>query len=67
LWRNADYIPEVELVGHTGGAYGLRSAMFFHPEEKYGFIVISSGAKRSDEELLKGIIKLMYDHFIANE
>jgi hypothetical protein len=41
--------------------------MFFHPEEKYGFIVISSGAKRSDEELLKGIIKLMYDHFIANE
>jgi CubicO group peptidase (beta-lactamase class C family) len=22
LWRNADYIPEVELVGHTGGAYG---------------------------------------------
>lgn len=67
LWRNTDYIPEVELVGHTGGAYGLRSAMFFHPEEKYGFIVISSGAKRSDEELLKGIIKLMYDHFIANE
>jgi CubicO group peptidase (beta-lactamase class C family) len=67
LWRNTDYIPEVELVGHTGGAYGLRSAMFFHPEEKYGFIVISSGAKRSDEGLLKGIIKLMYDHFIANE
>lgn len=67
LWRNRDYIPEVELVGHTGGAYGLRSAMFFHPEEKYGFIVISSGAKNSDEDLLKGMIKIMYDHFIANE
>ncbi len=67
LWRNMDYIPEVEFVGHTGSAYGLRSAMFFQPEEKYGFIVISSGAKKSDEELLKGIIKLMYDHFIANE
>ena len=67
LWRNRDYIPEVELVGHTGGAYGLRSAMFFHPEEKYGFIVISSGAKNSDEGLLKGMIKIMYDHFIANE
>ncbi|NMB37274.1 MAG: beta-lactamase family protein [Bacteroidales bacterium] len=67
LWRTTEYIPEIELVGHTGSAYGLRSAMFFHPEEKYGFVVISSGAKASDTELLKGIIKLMYDHFIANE
>lgn len=67
LWRTTEYIPEIELVGHTGSAYGLRSAMFFHPEEKYGFVVISSGAKASDVELLKSIIKLMYDHFIANE
>lgn len=67
LWRTTEYIPEIELVGHTGSAYGLRSAMFFHSEEKYGFIVISSGAKASDVELLKGTIKLMYDHFIANE
>lgn len=67
LWRTTEYIPEIELVGHTGSAYGLRSAMFFHSEEKYGFVVISSGAKASDVELLKGTIKLMYDHFIANE
>ncbi len=67
LWRNSDYIPEVELVGHTGGAYGLRSAMFFHPEEKYGFIVISSGTKSPQDTILQGTIKIMYDHFIANE
>jgi hypothetical protein len=57
----------VELVGHTGGAYGLRSAMFFHPEEKYGFIVISSGTKSPQDTILQGTIKIIYDHFIANE
>lgn len=44
LWTTDLYSPGVTLVGHTGGAYGMRSAMFFHPEEKYGFVVISNGA-----------------------
>lgn len=32
-----------KLKGHTGSAYGLYSAMFFHPEEKFGIVVISNG------------------------
>lgn len=31
------------LKGHTGVAYGLFSAMFFQPEEKFGIVVISNG------------------------
>ena len=44
LWQTDEYSPGVTLVGHTGGAYGLCSAMFFNPEEKYGFTVICSGS-----------------------
>lgn len=31
------------MKGHTGVAYGLYSAMFFQPEEKFGIVVISNG------------------------
>lgn len=44
LLRTDDYSPGVSLYGHKGGAYGLRSAYYFNPEQKYGFIVISSGS-----------------------
>ncbi len=62
------YVPGVRLVGHTGGAYGLRSAMFFDPEKKYGFVMISSGCKNSAEEgdlnVISGSLRRMYDYFI---
>lgn len=32
-----------KMKGHTGVAYGLYSAMFFLPEEKFGIVVISNG------------------------
>jgi len=31
------------MKGHTGSAYGLYSAMFFQPKEKFGIVVISNG------------------------
>jgi len=68
LWLADNYVPGITLVGHTGGAYGLRSAMFFHPEEKYGFVVICSGAhypEGMDDNVLEGSIPRMYKHFIA--
>lgn len=67
LWKTDEYTPGITLVGHTGGAYGLRSAMFFNPEEKYGFTVISNGAHNPDKSILNGSIELMYKHFIAGE
>jgi CubicO group peptidase (beta-lactamase class C family) len=36
-------IPGKTMTGHTGSAYGLYSAMFFQPKEKFGIVVISNG------------------------
>ncbi|MCR5710046.1 MAG: beta-lactamase family protein [Bacteroidales bacterium] len=69
LWLADDYVPGVTLVGHTGGAYGLRSAMFFNPEEKYGFVIICSGhhAPEGQPNILHAGIEKMYNHFIATK
>ena len=67
LWLADDYVTGVTLVGHTGGAYGLSSAMFFNPEEKYGFVIICSGShdgKGTHNVLHEGIAR-MYKYFIA--
>ena len=69
LWKSDEYSPGVTLTGHTGGAYGMRSAMFFNPEEKYGFVVISNGAIshwEDDENILSGTLKRMYSCFIED-
>jgi len=36
-------IPGQTLTGHTGSAYGLYSAMFFDPKQKFGIVVITNG------------------------
>lgn len=43
LLETDNLIPGVHLVGHTGSAYGLYSAMFFNPTKKYGFVVVTNG------------------------
>lgn len=40
-----DIIPDEHLIGQTGGAHGIHTAMIFHPEKKYGFIVFCNGCK----------------------
>lgn len=65
LWRDDSFDPDVVLVGHTGGAYGLCSAMFFNPEEKYGFVVISSGSKA--EGVHRHVVKRMNEIFVKGE
>ncbi|WP_276496626.1 serine hydrolase domain-containing protein [Pontibacter litorisediminis] len=63
-----DLIPGEVLKGHTGVAYGLYSAMFFHPKEKYGFVVITNGcsAPEADEynKALAATINSLYEHLI---
>ena len=60
-------IPGVELVGHTGGAYGLRSAMFWDPGRRFGLVCISSGSRDPEEDdvsrMLNGTLNLLYKHF----
>ncbi|NQD72776.1 beta-lactamase family protein [Sphingobacterium shayense] len=43
LMETDKLIPGQHLIGHTGSAYGLYSAMFFDPKSKYGFIVVTNG------------------------
>lgn len=77
LLHSHDYSEGIDLVGHKGGAYGLRSAFYFHPEKKYGFVVISTGALNSplhnhalyapdgegDTSIRVPLLRLMYDTF----
>lgn len=61
-------LPGIKLTGHTGGAYGLNSAMFFNPKEKFGFVIICSGSKTSYKDGFPLIhhktIQCLYDAFI---
>lgn len=63
-----DLIPGKNMVGHTGSAYGLYSAMFFEPQEKFGFVVITNGCRlEGDEEInnfLKETIASLYSSFV---
>ena len=61
-------IPGKKMTGHTGSAYGLYSAMFFNPKEKFGIVVISNGCNpiRTDgmTDVLKETINCLYNNFI---
>lgn len=61
-------IPGQHLVGHTGSAYGLYSAMFFNPKTKYGIVVITNGCvlkyKDGFVAMNAEIINLLYNKLI---
>jgi CubicO group peptidase (beta-lactamase class C family) len=69
LWKTDMLLPGVELVGHTGSAYGLYSALFFNPEEKYGFVVISNGCDPTEEEgyirVIRRAIQILHEEWIV--
>jgi CubicO group peptidase (beta-lactamase class C family) len=58
------------MKGHTGSAYGLYSIMFFHPKEKFGFVVISNGCHPGYTDgfntVMKQTVNCLYNNFIAN-
>ncbi|MBH2003102.1 MAG: beta-lactamase family protein [Sphingobacteriia bacterium] len=62
-------IPGKTMKGHTGSAYGLYSAMFFEPKEKFGFVVISNGCdpRYSDgfNTIIRQAVNILYESLIA--
>ena len=56
------------LKGHTGSAYGLFSAMFFDPKEKFGFVVITNGTNEDYtdgfNDVIKSSINILYENLI---
>jgi CubicO group peptidase (beta-lactamase class C family) len=41
-----DLIPGQRLIGHAGDAYGLLSDMYFHKQERWGFILVMNGLRK---------------------
>ena len=57
------------LLGRTGGAHGIHTAMIFHPQKKYGFIVFCNGCKSKStdgHEMNFEIIKKLHRFVIIN-
>ena len=60
-------IPGEELVGMNGANHGIHSAMYFHPEKKYGFVVICNGCNSksyADSGLNNEVIRMLYNSII---
>jgi CubicO group peptidase (beta-lactamase class C family) len=66
-----ELIPGKKLKGHTGSAYGLYSALFFDPKEKFGFVVITNGClpdnKHDIRDILSRTIVILYNNFIKEK
>jgi len=70
-YQSPELVGNNLLVGHTGSASGLYSAMFFNPDKKFGFVVISSGSLPdsydipfSMRQVLVDGMNILYNNFI---
>ena len=59
-----------KMIGHTGSAYGLYSAMFFNPQEKFGIVVISNGCHPGEtsgyNNVIRKTVNALYQNLIVN-
>ena len=65
-----DLIAGKTMKGHTGSAYGLYSAMFFQPKEKFGFVVITNGCNpiytRGMNDVLRQTMNILYQNIVLD-
>lgn len=59
------------LVGHTGGAYGLESAMYFDPRGNWGITVICASSKGATTEMgvscaFRDPINILFDEVVKS-
>lgn len=68
ILTTSDLIPGVTLKGHTGSAYGLYSAMFFQPDEKFGIVVITNGCTpaytKGYNNFIRMAVNSLYNNFM---
>lgn len=71
LLQTEKLIPGKTMTGHTGSAYGLHSAMFFHPKDKFGIVVISNGCDIKYSEgfntVIRKVVNVLYGSLISKE
>ena len=69
LLTTSKLIPGETLIGHTGSAYGLFSAMFFEPKKKFGIVVISNGCHPGYTDgyntVIREIVKALYKNVVT--
>lgn len=57
------------MTGHTGGAYGVYTAMFWDQDRKFGFVVMTNGCNgRRDNGFMsihRECVAALYKHFVA--
>jgi CubicO group peptidase (beta-lactamase class C family) len=70
LWKTDKLIEGKMLTGHTGSAYGLYSAMFFDPQEKFGIVVMTNGCDSTYEngynKVIRETVNILYEELIKN-
>ncbi len=59
-------LPGKVLKGHNGVAYGLYSAMFFQPQEKFGIVVITNGCNTGYTEGVNDFLREVYGSLYRN-
>lgn len=57
IMNSDNLIDGKTMTGHTGSAYGLYSAMFFNPKEKFGIVVITNGCNPTSTKTFVDIIR----------
>jgi CubicO group peptidase (beta-lactamase class C family) len=61
-----DFVEGTTLIGHTGNAYGLLSAMFFCQNRDFGVALLTNGSRPKeggDNRILEDIVSAMYQVF----
>ncbi len=68
LLRTNDLLAGHRLVGHDGLALGAHTAMFWHPEKKFGFVVMTNGCTDKTSKVFPDIVcdavECLYRNFI---
>ena len=62
-------VKGVSFTGMTGGSHGINSVVFFNPERKFGFVIITNGyapttIKGRLPSLARELARILYKHFI---
>lgn len=64
-----DIISGTVLHGQTGGVTGVKTAMIFDPDNKYGFVILTASAETDYidgmGDIHKPLIKLLYDELLS--
>lgn len=64
FFTNNSILKGEPIVGVRGNAHGVRSAMYFNSEKKFGIVIICNGCKKDERKMKDGIAYAIYKHLI---